>query len=1177
MKTVKEYERIVLDEEFSKQMQYLGVKESEVKQLSQVKPQELVQYKGFMEALNSLKVELSRFSGFCKTYEDISSLVEEELSEESLAHMELYQDMMDDVWAEVDALKTQIEEDNKRHNQRLLEVQTSKNTVFQALEEKRKCLEKYSNKIFDLCSQYDIYTSDISMDTNAFTPQELNELYDEYIHYMSKDGSLGNPITWFRETFPDSKFQLAGVLIFIVLAFTPVMDVVALAIIAAIVYGQIQSKRRMKYYTVLMGVVFNIKPLELGYRELNPDDLLPESINEDEDERFKQFEEKLIALETEQEEKDPIIENQKLLTELELDRDVIKVSIFDKKKQIDEKLKDIKFLVDELEAEVNKWYEEKKANLKLLGQEYNSSVVFNTNFRIGVHDEIFEEYVDIGFKNLIINPGMSVDTLYRFIRVLWANAVLNVKPGYLTTYVYDPNEFGQVLIPFYTNDLDKLLLFEKDSLDNVLKSLTGYCEQNLKDMRGKTIFEFNKECEEVGKTPKEYKLLIVMSQPKNFEEGEALKEFLTYSSQYGVFVWLVSPNLKLKNTYYFDRPFSGVDTPYQIDPDKFCPMVTDMLLDGIKNSKTAALMWQDFVNVAIPENEIWTGIADEFIDLYPGFWNGDPTQYSPFTVGNVGNVHVIGVGGTGAGKSVFLNHIIACITRKYDPTEVELWLCDFKGTEFKFYLPSEEYPFMLPHIKACLCTSDGDYATSLFHAFRMMCDQRYEMLKEHGQKNMLGWNKFCRQKYQETGDKSWLAKKWQRVLFICDEFQVIFEKADSKNLESINADITQIAKVARACGGHIFFTSQSMKKTVSEDILQQFTLRFALRCDEEVSMSILGTKHASDIKEQNGYLIVRSVGMSKDQYRRYRTPFLPDSDKPGKPSELRQHIKRAYDRACALEDFKFKDVITYEEATKHPISELEEYYTKDFVQAGLPKDGGLFFLGNRMAYSENRAPMNVKLPAQNNRHIASIFEDLTDLVNFYKEVMVNIKCNFGDALWFINSQIKDLHYLCEVDKTADPDLLGLSDEKTNVYQVKAWVDEILRLRIEANSKSKPLYIILLGWDKAPGFGVDADTVFRSEFVTLLQTCAEYHIHFIFILTGRGSINQNVFDACQVKICGRCDENASYAMLNNKQGCKVFDTMKNGYMYVNVRGEITRVKLYVSPVEREIESDEFIVK
>ena len=76
----------------------------------------------------------------------------------------------------------------------------------------------------------------------------------------------------------------------------------------------------------------------------------------------------------------------------------------------------------------------------------------------------------------------------------------------------------------------------------------------------------------------------------------------------------------------------------------------------------------------MPDNKTWTFIGDSFIDLDPGFIEGDPTQFKGYTIGNEGDVHVIGVGGTGAGKSVFLNHIIATACKKYSPRDLELWI-----------------------------------------------------------------------------------------------------------------------------------------------------------------------------------------------------------------------------------------------------------------------------------------------------------------------------------------------------------------------------------------------------------------------------------------------------------------------------------------------------------------------
>lgn len=1177
MKSIKDYEEEVFGTAYKKECNFLSSKEEIVKSMNENRPDKLDTYMSYLNNVEKEMCDMSSYEGYKAKYEDMTEIIHSEIDAIQIQYLDGYQAKLDEVFDRVDALKQQIETDNKMKNDALRQLQDGKNEVYVMLEEKRALLEQYSDQIVDMCAQYGIMTGDTDMSIDMFSPEDLGDLYDEYMRFMSKDNHLGNPIKLFRETFEDRRFQLAVIGIILVVSLTYVFDLIGILIIASIVYGQLQQKKRMKYYTVLMGIVFNLRPLEYGWREIPEDELLPEEIDSDTDERFKCFEEEAESIFEEQEKNDPSIQNQKLLQEAELESDVIKVLIRkytdDISLRADNIRRDLKSIHDDVSAD----FEKKKSELKLLGSTYNKSLVFDSNFRLGLHDDIFEEYVDVTRKNLIINPGVSSDTLYRFIRILWANAVLNVKPGLLVTYVFDPNEFGQVLIPFYTNDLDRLLYFKRDNLEEIIRELSDYCQQNMKDMRGKDIFEFNKECEELGKTPKEYRLLIVMSQPKTFEEQEALKEFLTYSSKYGVFVWLISPKLMLKNTLYFERPFSNVKNPYKIEEEKFCTMVNNTLTNGINSEKTPALLWSDFVDKAIPEKDIWTGCADEYIELYPGFEGGDPTRFKPYTVGNEGNVHIIGVGGTGAGKSVFLNHLIASTTRKYDPTEVELWLCDFKGTEFKFYLPSVEYPFMLPHIKACLCTSDGDYATSLFHAIRTMADKRYEDLKEAGQKNMVGYNRFLKQRYQETGDKSYLKKKWPRVLFICDEFQVIFEKADTKNLASITADITQLAKVARAAGIHIFFTSQSMKKTVSDDILQQFTLRFALRCDDDVSMAVLGTHNASSIREKNGFLYVRSVEMDLTQQKRYRTPFLNDSDKPGKPSGLRLHVKEMYDRANELEGFKFRDVITYEEATKHPLSELVEYYNQDEIREGLPEEGGLFFLGQRMAYSDNLAPMNVRLPRRNNSHIFAIFEDMNDFVNFYKTLFVNIRNNKSEYKAFINSQVADIHHLCEVEDYTDKTVAGLSNEKTSIYEVKDFLDVVCKARKDKGGYSSPMYVFLLGWDKAPGFGVDSDPVFRGEMLTLLQTCGELNMHIIFICNNKGGITQPIIDACNVKIAGRCNEDSSYLILNTKQASTVYDSMKNGYMFVNVRGEITRVKTYLADDNREIASDEFIIK
>lgn len=1121
------------------------------------KPKDLGDYTRYEQALLNVATGVKNLS-LKFDIQDIKKLLEsyyqnkiDEYNDKEFEINSKYEEILNNKIAE-------LESEAKEHNSEVVNDFNERNAIYLQLEDKRKQLEQYSDEIIDLCSIHGITTSDVDISNSSFTVDELNSIYDDFLKFMNEKRNPINPIRWFRDKFDDSVFQGVALLIVFLLMFTPVLDVIAVAFLCVIIYSQLKAKDDMKTYSVLLGLVFNIRPLEMGFEgDFDESDLVDEEVDEDNDERLNsvadEWEKALNELDAENPNDELDRERLNLTKELSSiteEFETLTAWLEDEKRNF---MVDIKHEIDRARKE----FEELKANIKLLGTEISTSTVFNTNFKLGCKDGVLEESIDIGLSNIIVKPSGNEIEMKMFLQVLMANALCNVKANNLSVIIYDPNKFGQDLVSFYSQDLMNVIEFKNDGLDKIVADLKAYAMKNMKEMRGSNINEFNEAAEKVGKTPKDYKLLIVLSQPKKIEEDEALSEFMSYSAALGVFVWLVSSKT-LPNTVVFKKPFDKVENPYKIDLDTFGPMVSNNLVEAIKNSKSEGLPWDDFINIAVPEDKIWTYTTDKYVDLDPGFWNGDPTAYKGYTIGNDGNVHVLAVGGTGAGKSVFLNHLIATATRKYSPRELELWLVDFKGSEFKFYMKSEEHPYMLPHIKACLCTSDADYSGSLYSALRKVAEDRYQLLKDTGFKNMKDYNQSLRAQGREN-------ETVPRILFINDEFQVIFEKAEPKILEQIKKDITYISKVARAAGVHFLFTSQSMKGTVSADILQQFTLRFALRCDEEVSMSILGSKNASNIREKFGYLYAKSLeDKTPESQKRYRTPFISDD-------RLREHIKQMSIMA-EEQNMPKHDVITYEEATKHPIEELDAFY--DSVKDSVPEYGAIF-LGNRMTYSTNRAPDNVVLGAANNTHIMSAFSDMEDLVNFYKEIRVNISHFKTEATVFCNSQVADIHYLCELDKESDSPAYELSTEKTSIYELLELFQNIYNMRVENNIKDQPAYFILLGWNKAVGFGIDKDSSFASEFAKLLQICGEYNMHFIFINTANGAIGNNVITACKYLICGKVDEPTSYNYLDGKQGCKSYD-MKNGYMFIRRGSDVTRAKLYLSKQEREIKKSEFVL-
>jgi hypothetical protein len=1063
---------------------------------------------------------------------------------------------------------TNLEDEAKEDNRRRIQEFDESNKIYLELENKRKRLETYSDDIIDICSEYRITTKDVDIDNSSFTIDELSSIYDKYLDFMSKKVSKTNFITLFRERVPNSYVQFGVVVLLFILAFTPVLDVVAVIFYGYLIWTQNIMKNKVKSLMVLYGLVFNIRPLEMGFKgEIDPSSLEAETVDEDSDERLNDISDEWSKELDELDARDPKKEQEEARAMLasrtgsiQKKYDSLVETFRGRQKEL---IESVSKEIDEATAE----FEQRKKEVKLLGSDLSKSSVFDTKFRLGLRDEVIEEYVDVSLRNIVIRPNSDLEMHKKFLQVMFANAMCNVRINMLTAIICDPNRQGQELIDFYDSSLEQNIVFSNKNLDEILKDLKEFANANLKEMHGKPITEFNKHAEEVDMTPREYRLLVVLSQPKKVEEDEALMEFMSYSAQYGVFVWLVTSK-DVPNTTVFTKPFEGAEHPYDIELGEFGSMVVEHLKAAKESSREKALTWKRFCEVAARDEDTWTKVSDDFVEIIPGFCEGDPNRALAYAIGNQGNVHIIGVGTTGAGKSVFLNFVIGELTKRYSPRDLELWMIDFKGNEFVKYLPKEGHPAMLPHMKACLCTSDGDYAGSVFTALRKETERRFEFFRERNFKNVKQWNERCR----STGDMNSIIP---RILCVNDEFQVIFQKAEDKVVQQINDDITYITKLGRAAGVHLFFTSQSMKGTIKDDVLQQFSLRFVLRCDEEVSTQVLGSKLAAEIKQPNGYLYVKSYE-DKDptKCKRFKTPYIcdegPTQKHPDNFDELQDHIDKM--AALAVEqNIPVKSVITYEEATKHDISEIDAFYEAN--RDKIPE--GFFLLGMRMTYSENKAPDNIVLTAANNTHIFSAFENIVDLVNFYKSIKRNIDLS-GKGSIVINSQVKDLSYLCEIDKDYVSPVLELSSEKIDVYTFYGSVIKpTYEGRAKTGNKIDPVYIILIGWDKARGFGVDKDAGFCAELATTLQLCGEYNIHFIFIGSGVGAVGANVIEACKYRIAGKVSESDSYKVVDSKVAFKTSE-LKDGYMYIYRSGDVKRAKIYQSKIERTIESNELVL-
>lgn len=519
-------------------------------------------------------------------------------------------------------------------------------------------------------------------------------------------------------------------------------------------------------------------------------------------------------------------------------------------------------------------------------------------------------------------------------------------------------------------------------------------------------------------------------------------------------------------------------------PDKLRDFIKEFsTFKTLYEKESGGVLWKT-IRPKIIKNQ-WKEKCNQELRMFPGYVNGDPTNVKAQAVGNSGDIHALGVGGTGAGKSVFLNYTIAQLCLNYSPEDLELWLTDFKGVEFKYYLPSKRYNYMYPHIKACLCTTDPDFAASLFEALDEENLRRFNMLKDNGFKNLKDWNEFKEKeanssKYDNDpeGRQKILSERLTRILFVCDEFQVIFQKGDPDNIQKIKKALTSVAKLGRASGVHMLFTSQSMDKTLPDDVLNQFTLRYCLRCAKDTSQQILGCSLAGDITQRNGLLYVANLEKKGPDAVLHSTPFINDSDKEIdtedekafnnylekngytptspevvnntfvdeklddegnvisskkvilQPSELRLIIKECADAAKQHPEWRKHTVISYEEDHKHPIKEIGQFYEDNKDNPVIP-DSGLILIGPYMKYSSNNAPDNFILGAGDKEHIFSLFNTQVDLVSFYTTIIENRKGWRNPGRLFINCQDENLISLLKPEEDVPDEIMYPTDADGN--------------------------------------------------------------------------------------------------------------------------------------------------
>lgn len=844
----------------------------------------------------------------------------------------------------------------------------------------------------------------------------------------------------------------------------------------------------------------------------------------------------------------------------------------------------------------------------------NNSVVMNHTYTLGRLEGRLDVTATLPMLNIVFNAN-NREVALNNMKLYLANALLSVRVKQLTVEIYDPKNMCGDFTEFFTPDTKPYIKPNNMSLEDLLKTYKKYSQENILVLDKKSIDDFNKDAEERELVPKEYKLLLLVSEFEKLNEGDQKRlfsEYFKFSASSGVMVWLLDTK-QWPNSIWVDGSYTMKGESLQYTPDLGKQAVQTFSKALLNYRDTGIDYVSKFGDVYIPREKWWTFDTISGIKMPFGLENGDPTRglnVAP-EIGDA-NVHALLGGATGAGKSAAINQLLISLICMYPPSELQIVYIDFKNVEAaKFtrgydnvlgnWIDSVDEKELrdegkyytrlsrIPHLRIISGTTDGEYALSVFEFLMKEMAHRQEIINKYGVTKVEEMRKqilaaYNLEKNGEAKKGTWadMRKDWDwykvnvydkygdlpRLLVIFDEFQVMYnpEFVDNRIIDMINGKITAITKLARAMGAHFWFTSQSMKGTMSKDTMGNFSLRGALRCTDDVSNELLGNKAASTIKAKFGFMYTNdSAGQNAEANRFWRVPFLDEKKMPIYIDELNSMLEPFNEKHCMAE--------FYDEKILVPCSILDTWYETYNETFESPDT---FILGERANFSTNKAPVAVALQEDGGENIMLAAFDRNDMLNLTMTMVDNLKKS-NDCTIIMNVQDAETHTLLDVENIVDEAFLPLSYPKQDVPEFIDALSTMVERRVEVGGPYKPVYVFCVQWERAPGISVDINYRLGDKFKDLLRKAPTVGVHFVFACREKLDMQRYIPAACNHRVGGLLPKDGAFFIETMKVE-KLPDASKDAGLFAFYEFGTTLIKfrIYQHVFTKQLKSREIVL-
>ena len=475
-----------------------------------------------------------------------------------------------------------------------------------------------------------------------------------------------------------------------------------------------------------------------------------------------------------------------------------------------------------------------------------------------------------------------------FIHQLMIRLMQRIPAGHLEIVAADPLRLGTSLDPFLSLLKIKRLfpkqrmLTRSDELEQALSELTDYVEDLLQNRFKGELKNWSAYNSANSSNPVPYKLLLIFGVPEQLTDNSLwyLGRLLEHGPLCGVLPVLTIDEERLKDRKCtrlrdaIDRYSRRMDTMFPkevltrhfshihvVEEQELQPkpagladilvFLADRYEQSAKFNKSLEDLWC--------HTEYWRGDAAPMVQAPIG-WTVDGKEVS-FTIGGVNSEHhVLLAGRSGSGKSNLLHVLIHSLCHIYSPSELNIYLLDYKqGTEFNVYASPP-----LPQAKLVAVESDPEYGVTVLAHLTGELEKRAREFKHLSVRDFYEYR------------AATAAAELSRILLVIDEFQILFSEG-RQVAEPAEKMLNKLLRQGRAYGIHVLLATQTLKGIQSLSMGQltsQIGCRIALACSEEDSAMILGNNNweAATLSSPPGGIINNANG-AKSANQRFLIPF----------------------------------------------------------------------------------------------------------------------------------------------------------------------------------------------------------------------------------------------------------------------------------------------------------------